>query len=295
MRLLRYGPPGREKPGLLDAAGRLHDLSAHIADLSGTALLPDSLKYLSLLDHEKLPLVEGTPRIGPCVGNVGKIVGVGLNYADHAAESNMPVPSEPPLFIKPSSAIIGPNDDVEIPIGSEKTDWEVELGVVIGAPARYVTRERAMHHVAGYCIVNDLSERAHQLERGGQWDKGKAHDTFAPLGPWLVSANEVRDHQNLDLWLEVDGHRFQHGNTRTMIFGVAHLVSYISQFMTLSTGDVISTGTPPGVGLGQKPPKYLKAGQTMRLGITGLGIQQQRTVAATTGPTAINRLASSAP
>jgi 2-keto-4-pentenoate hydratase/2-oxohepta-3-ene-1,7-dioic acid hydratase in catechol pathway len=243
-------------------------------------LLPESLKFIGLLNHEKLPLVEGNPRIGACVGNVGKIVGVGLNYADHAAESNMPVPSEPPLFLKPSSAIVGPNDDVEIPLGSEKTDWEVELGVVIGEPAKYVTRESAMRHVAGYCIVNDVSERAYQLEHGGQWDKGKGHDTFAPLGPWLVSPKEIPDPQNLDLWLEVDGHRFQNGNTRTMIFGVAHLISYVSQFMTLHSGDIISTGTPPGVGLGQKPPKYLHAGQTMRLGIAGLGIQQQRTIAA---------------
>jgi 2-keto-4-pentenoate hydratase/2-oxohepta-3-ene-1,7-dioic acid hydratase in catechol pathway len=278
VKLLRYGPPGREKPAVLDSSGRLRDLSQHITDLAGSALLADSLEYIGFLDHEKLPLVEGDPRIGPCVGRVGKIVGVGLNYADHAAESNMPVPSEPPLFLKASSAIVGPNDDVEIPFGSEKTDWEVELGVVIGEPAKHVTRERAMWHVAGYCIVNDISERAYQLERGGQWDKGKGYDTFAPLGPWLVSPIDIPDPQNLDLWLEVDGRRFQNGNTRTMIFGVADLISYISQFMSLSSGDVISTGTPPGVGLGQKPPTYLRAGQTMRLGITGLGIQQQRTV-----------------
>lgn len=231
---------------------------------------------------EKLPLIEGEPRIGPCIGNVGKIIGVGLNYANHVAESNMPEPSEPVLFLKASSAIVGPNDDVEIPRGSEKTDWEVELGVVIGEPAKCVTRERAMEHVAGYCIVNDVSERAYQLDRGGQWDKGKGYDTFAPLGPWLVTPNEIPNPQSLDLWLEVDGHRFQSGNTRTMIFGVAHLISYISQFMSLQSGDVISTGTPPGVGLDQKPPKYLRPGQTMRLGITGLGVQQQRTVLALT-------------
>lgn len=278
MKLLRYGPPGHEKPAMLDGTGRLRDLSTLVPDIAKTILLPDFLKYIGFPDPESLPLVEGDPRIGPCVGSVGKIIGVGLNYADHAAESNMPVPSEPPLFLKASSAIIGPNDDVEIPMGSEKTDWEVELGVVIGAPAKYVTRERAMHHVAGYCIVNDVSERAYQLERGGQWDKGKCCDTFAPLGPWLVTPNEIPDPQNLELWLEVDGHRLQNGNTRTMIFGVAHLVSYISRFMTLHSGDVISTGTPPGVGLGQKPPRYLRAGQTMRLGITGLGVQQQRTV-----------------
>jgi 2-keto-4-pentenoate hydratase/2-oxohepta-3-ene-1,7-dioic acid hydratase in catechol pathway len=280
MKLLRWGPPGREKPAILDGAGRLRDLSQHVMDMAGRALLPDSLAHLASLDLDSLPLVGGNPRVGPCVGSVGKIIGVGLNYADHAAESNMPVPSEPPLFLKPSSAIVGPNDDVEIPIGSEKTDWEVELGVVIGQPAKYVTRERAMDHVAGFCIVNDVSERAYQLERGGQWDKGKACDTFAPLGPWLVTPNEIPDPQKLDLWLEVDAHRFQNGNTRTMIFGVAYLVSYISQFMTLQCGDVISTGTPPGVGLGQKPPRYLRAGQTMRLGISGLGIQAQRTVPA---------------
>jgi 2-keto-4-pentenoate hydratase/2-oxohepta-3-ene-1,7-dioic acid hydratase in catechol pathway len=280
MKLLRYGPQGRERPALLDHTGRLRDLSGHIADVAGLALLPDSLAYVGLIDPESLPVIEGEPRLGPCVGSVGKIVGVGLNYADHAAEANMPVPAEPPLFLKASSAIVGPNDDVEIPIGSEKTDWEVELGVVIGKPAKYVTPERAMHHVAGFCIVNDISERAYQLERGGQWDKGKGCDTFAPIGPWLVTPNEIRDPQNLDLWLEVDGRRFQDGNTRTMIFGVTHLVSYISQFMTLRSGDVISTGTPPGVGLGQKPPQYLRAGQTMRLGITGLGIQEQRTVLA---------------
>ena len=242
--------------------------------------MADSLANLALIDPESLPLIEGAPRIGPCVGGVGKIVGVGLNYADHAAESNMPVPEEPPLFLKASSAIVGPNDDIEIPLGSEKTDWEVELGVVIGEPARYVTSSRAMNHVAGYCIVNDVSERAYQLERGGQWDKGKCCDTFAPIGPWLVTRNEIANPQNLDLWLEVDGRPMQNGNTRTMICGVTHLVSYISQFMTLQSGDVISTGTPPGVGLGQRPPRYLRDGQTMRLGIAGLGVQQQRTVLA---------------
>jgi 2-keto-4-pentenoate hydratase/2-oxohepta-3-ene-1,7-dioic acid hydratase in catechol pathway len=280
MRLLRYGPPGREKPAILDASGRLRDLSPLVPDIARATLLPDCLEYIGFSNLEKLPLIESEPRIGPCVGNVGKIIGVGLNYADHAAEANMPVPSEPPLFLKASSAIVGPNDDVEIPFGSEKTDWEVELGVVIGEPAKCVTRERAMEHVAGYCIANDISERAYQLERGGQWDKGKCCDTFAPLGPWLVTPNEIPDPQNLELWLEVDGHRFQNGSTRTMIFGVAHLIWYISRFMTLHSGDVICTGTPPGVGLGQKPPRYLRAGQTMRLGITGLGIQQQRTVPA---------------
>jgi 2-keto-4-pentenoate hydratase/2-oxohepta-3-ene-1,7-dioic acid hydratase in catechol pathway len=280
MKLLRYGSPGRERPALLDSDGALRDLSFHVSDISGQALLPPSLKTLGALKPESLPLVEGKPRVGPCVGAVGKIIGVGLNYADHAAESNMPVPAEPPLFLKPSSAIVGPNDDVEIPLRSEKTDWEVELGVVIGRPGKYIPEKHALEHVAGYCVVNDVSERAYQLERGGQWDKGKCCDTFAPIGPWLVTSDEIADPQNLDLWLEVDGHRYQNGNTRTMIFGVAHLVSYISQFMSLQSGDIISTGTPPGVGLGQKPPKYLKAGQTMRLGISGLGIQQQRTVAA---------------
>ncbi len=280
MKLLRCGPPGRERPAILDASGRTRGLSGHVADIAGEALRPDTLAILKSIDLGDLPIIKGEPRIGPCVAHVGKIVCVGLNYSDHAAESNMPLPSEPVLFLKPSSAIVGPSDDVEIPVGSEKTDWEVELGVVIGEPAKYVTAEQAMVHVAGYCIVNDVSERAYQFERGGQWDKGKGCDTFAPLGPWLVTADEVADPQNLELWLEVDGQRFQHGNTRKMVFGVASLVSYISQFMSLQSGDVISTGTPPGVGLGQKPPRYLRAGQTMRLGITGLGVQQQRTVPA---------------
>jgi ureidoglycolate lyase/2,4-diketo-3-deoxy-L-fuconate hydrolase len=280
MKLLRYGVHGRERPALLDQEGVLRDLTQQVTDISGSALLPEALKSLQALDWSKLPRVEGTPRIGPCVGAVGKIVGVGLNYSDHAAESNMPVPSEPVLFLKPSSAIAGPNDAVEIPPNAHKTDWEVELGVVIGKPGKYIAPERALDHVAGYCVVNDISERSYQLERGGQWDKGKGCDTFAPLGPWLVTSEEVPDPQNLNLWLEVDGRRFQDGNTRTMIFGVAHLVSYISQFMSLHSGDVISTGTPPGVGLGQRPPTYLGVGQTMRLGISGLGVQQQRTVAA---------------
>jgi 2-keto-4-pentenoate hydratase/2-oxohepta-3-ene-1,7-dioic acid hydratase in catechol pathway len=281
MKLMRCGPAGREKPALVDGSGRLRDLSRYVVDIAGETLLPSSIEFLRAIDLETLPPIEGEPRVGPCVGGVGKIIGVGLNYRDHATESKMPVPSEPPLFIKPSSAIVGPNDDVEIPLGSEKTDWEVELGVVIGRPAKYVTCERAMEHVAGYCIVNDISERAYQLERGGQWDKGKGCDTFAPIGPWLVTSDDVPAPQNLDLWLEVDGHRFQNGNTRTMLFGIAYLISYISRFMTLQSGDIVSTGTPPGVGLGQRPPRYLHAGQTMRLGITGLGVQQQRTVATT--------------
>lgn len=281
MKLLRYGPPGHEKPALFDHQGRLRDLSRHIPDLAGNALLPASLDSIRSLDPNCLPEVPGTPRIGPCVGRVGKIIGVGLNYKDHAAESGMPIPQEPPLFLKPSSAIIGPNDDVEIPLRSEKSDYEVELGVVIGKPGKYIKIEHVMDHVCGYLVANDVSERAAQLERGGQWDKGKGFDTFAPIGPWLVTKDEVPDPQNLDLWLEVDGHMLQHSNTCQMIFGVAQLVSYISHFFGLKSGDIISTGTPPGVGLGQKPPKYLRAGQTMRLGITGLGIQQQRTVPAT--------------
>ena len=280
MKLVRFGQPGQEKPALVDRQGRLRDLSQHVPDIAGAALLPETLDRLRRLDPATLPEVSGNPRIGACVGAVGKIVCVGLNYSDHAAESGMAVPTEPVLFLKPASSICGPFDDVEIPRGSEKTDWEVELGVVIGKTAKYVPEDRALEHVAGYCVVNDVSERAFQLERGGQWDKGKGHDTFAPLGPWLVTADEVEDPQELDLWLEVDGKRFQSGNTRTMVFGVAHLVSYISQFMSLQPGDIISTGTPPGVGLGQKPPLYLHAGQTMRLGIAGLGEQQQRTVAA---------------
>jgi len=280
MKLLRYGDPGREKPGVLDAMGRLRDLSRHVGDIRGTALLPEELARLRTLDLSLLPEVAGTPRVGPCVGQVGKLVGVGLNYRDHAKESGMALPTEPVLFLKATSAICGPGDDVEIPLGAEKTDWEVELGVVIGKSARYVSQEQALDHVAGYCVVNDISERSFQLERGGQWDKGKGCDTFAPIGPWLVTADEVPAPQNLGLWLEVDGQRLQDGNTRDMIFGVAHLVSYISRFMSLQPGDIITTGTPSGVGLGRKPPRYLRPGQTMRLGVTGLGEQVQHTVAA---------------
>jgi 2-keto-4-pentenoate hydratase/2-oxohepta-3-ene-1,7-dioic acid hydratase in catechol pathway len=281
LKLLRVGKAGKERAAMLDADGRLRDLSMHIADIGGETLLPENLARLAAVDVLTLPVVEGSPRVGPCVGGVGKIVCVGLNYRDHAAEANLPLPVEPILFMKPTSAIVGAEDDVEIPPGAEKTDWEVELGVVIGKPGRYLPREHAMSHVAGYCVVNDLSERAYQMERGGQWDKGKACDTFAPLGPWLVTKDEVSDPQSLDLWLEVDGRRFQNGNTRNMIFDVPHLVSYISQFMSLRSGDVIATGTPAGVGLGQRPPHYLKAGQILRAGIAGLGIQTQRTVAVT--------------
>lgn len=281
MKLLRHGPAGAEKPGVLDKDGRVRDLSARVPAIAGAALLPSSLEMLRSVDPSTLPMVEDGGRIGPCVGAVGKIVCVGLNYRDHAAESNMPTPTEPVLFLKPSSSIVGPNDDVEIPIGAEKTDWEVELGVVIGRPGKYIGSEHALEHVAGYCVVNDLSERSYQLERGGQWDKGKGCDTFAPLGPWLVTTDEIPDPQALELWLEVDGRRCQQGNTSKMIFGVAHLVSYVSQFMSLRSGDIISTGTPPGVGMGQKPPRFLSVGQTLRLGISGLGVQEQRTVAPT--------------
>ena len=284
MKLLRYGPPGQERPGLLDAQGRVRDLSHLVTDIAGQALTPAGLAELRSLDIERLPVVPGTPqqglRLGACVGQVGKFVCIGLNYADHAAESGMPIPAEPVVFAKWTSAICGPDDDIQIPRGSVKTDWEVELGVVIGQGGRYIDEADAMKHVAGYCVVNDVSEREWQLERGTQWDKGKGCDTFGPIGPWLVTADEVPDPQTLDLWLEVNGQRFQNGNTRTMVFGVAAIVSYLSRFMSLQPGDVISTGTPPGVGLGMKPPRYLKPGETMRLGITGLGVQTQRTVAA---------------
>lgn len=278
MKLLRFGPKGKEKPGLLDARGRMRDLSAVVANIDGGALSDDSLERLRTLDPTSLPMIDGNPRIGPCVGRVGKFVCIGLNYADHAAESNLPVPTEPAVFGKWTSAICGPNDDIEIPRGSAKTDWEVELGVVIGKEAKYVGEADALGYVAGYCVINDVSEREWQLEHGTQWDKGKGFDTFGPIGPWLVTKDEVADPQQLELWLEVDGRRYQSGNTRTMVFGVARLVSYLSNVMSLQPGDVISTGTPPGVGLGQKPPVYLRAGQVIRLGIEGLGVQQQRTV-----------------
>lgn len=281
MKLLRYGPKGQEKPGLVDADGIVRDLSSVIDDIAGEALSDASLARLRSLDPATLPRVPEGVRLGACVGRVGKMVCIGLNYADHAAESNLPVPSEPVVFNKWTSAIVGPNDDVEIPRGSTKTDWEVELGVVIGKACKNVEAHEALDYVAGYCVVNDISEREWQIERGGQWDKGKGFDTFGPLGPWLVTRDEVPDPQQLDLWLEVDGHRYQNGNTRTMIFSVAEVVAYLSRCMSLQPGDVISTGTPPGVGLGIKPtPVYLKAGQTMRLGIAGLGEQLQRTVAA---------------
>ncbi|WP_250515767.1 ureidoglycolate lyase [Caballeronia sp. INDeC2] len=281
MKLLRYGPKGQEKPGLLDAEGKIRDLSKVVDDIAGATLTEAGLAKLRDTDIASLPVVDGNPRIGPCVGRVGKFVCIGLNYADHAAESNLPVPTEPVLFNKWTSAINGPNDDVEIPRNSVKTDWEVELGVVIGKEAKYVDEASALDYVAGYCVINDVSEREWQLEHGTQWDKGKGFDTFGPIGPWLVTKDEVADPQKLDLWLEVDGKRYQNGNTKTMVFTVAQLVAYLSKVMSLQPGDVISTGTPPGVGMGVKPEAvYLKAGQTMRLGIQGLGEQTQKTVAA---------------
>ena len=280
MKLLRYGPAGAEKPGVLDADGRVRDLSGQIADIAGDVLTPDGLARLAGLDLAALPVVDGTPqqdlRLGPCVGHVRKFIAIGLNYADHAAESNMPVPAEPIVFNKWTSCIVGPDDDIQIPRGSTRTDWEVELGVVIGAPASDVSEAEAMAHVAGYCVVNDVSEREWQLERGATWDKGKGFDSFGPIGPWMVTADEIADPQDLSLWLEVDGRRFQDGSTRTMVFGVAALVSYCSRLMTLMPGDVITTGTPPGVGMGQTPRVFLKGGATMRRGIEGLGEQTQR-------------------
>ncbi|MCU7063800.1 fumarylacetoacetate hydrolase family protein [Serratia ureilytica] len=281
MKLLRYGEPGQERPGMLDAQGRLRDLSQHIADVGGAALSPASLAKLRALDSAALPLVEGQPRLGACVGGIGKFICIGLNYADHAAETDAAIPEEPVVFNKWTSAVVGPYDRVEIPRGSQKTDWEVELGVVIGLGGRYISEADAMRHVAGYCVINDVSEREYQIERGGTWDKGKGCDTFGPIGPWLVTADEIADPHSLNLWLEVDGKRYQDGNTSTMIFRIPQIVSYLSRFMSLQPGDVISTGTPPGVGMGQKPqPIYLRAGQTMRLGIEGLGEQRQQTVQA---------------
>lgn len=281
MKLLRYGEKGSEKPGLLDDDNQIRDLSGHVPDIAGQALAPEGLARLAAIDPRSLPLVGGPPRIGACVGQVGKFICIGLNYADHAAESNMEVPKEPIIFNKWTSAICGPNDDVQIPRGSLKTDWEVELGVVIGKGGRYIDEANAMEHVAGYCVINDVSEREWQLERGGTWDKGKGFDTFGPLGPWLVTKDEIADPHALDLWLEVDGHRYQNGNTRTLIFSVPQLIAYLSRCMSLQPGDVISTGTPPGVGLGIKPnPVFLRPGQTMRLGIQGLGEQRQVTVQA---------------
>jgi 2-keto-4-pentenoate hydratase/2-oxohepta-3-ene-1,7-dioic acid hydratase in catechol pathway len=279
MKLIRYGEPNQERPGLLDNFGKLRDLSQVIPDLAGEYLLPDSIQRLHELDVNGLPEVNGNPRLGPCVGRIGKFICIGLNYSDHAAESGMQVPPEPVIFFKATSAVCGPNDNLVIPRGSTKTDWEVELGVVIGKPGKYLTEEKALNHVAGYCVIHDVSERAYQLERSGQWVKGKSCDTFGPIGPWLVTTDEISDPQNLRLWLEVDGHRYQDGTTSTMVYGVAHLVAYLSQFFTLQPGDVISTGTPPGVGMGVKPNAvYLRPGQEVRLGVDGLGEQLQITV-----------------
>ena len=279
MKLLRYGPPGAEKPGLIDKDGAIRDLSGVVPDIAGETLLPDAMARIQGLDPASLPTIEGEPRLGPCVGSVGKFVCIGLNYTDHAKEAGMPIPEEPVLFMKATSAIAGPDDPVAIPRGATKTDWEVELGLVIGKPAKYADEAEALSHVAGYCVINDVSEREHQLERSGQWVKGKSADGFGPIGPWLVTPDEVPDPQDLSLWLEMNGQRFQDGTTATMIFGVAHLVSYVSRFMSLQSGDVISTGTPPGVGHGRKPPVYLKPGDVMRLGIDGLGVQRQELVA----------------
>ncbi|MDD5336412.1 MAG: fumarylacetoacetate hydrolase family protein [Rhodoferax sp.] len=278
MKLVRYGKPGKEKPGLIDAEGKLRDLSAVIKDLTPDQLGDAALARLRKLKSASLPLVKGTPRLGSPVGGVGKFIAIGLNYADHAAESGLPLPKEPVVFMKASSCVQGPDDPVMLPKGSLKTDWEVELGVVIGTRARYVSQKEALNFVAGYCTVNDISEREYQLERGGTWDKGKGCDTFGPLGPWLVTRDEVPNPQKLGMWLDLNGQRMQTGSTRTMVFGVAKLISYVSQFMTLLPGDVITTGTPPGVGLGMKPPLYLKQGDRMTLGIDGLGEQHQLVV-----------------
>ena len=279
MKLLRFGAPGTEKPGVLDAEGRVRDLSAHVSDIAGDTLLPERMAELRALEISTLPVVAGTPqedlRLGPCVGRTGKFICIGLNYADHAEEAGMDIPPEPVIFGKWTSAICGPDDAVEIPRGSEKTDWEVELGIVIGRGGKYIDEADALSHVAGFCVVNDISERDYQLNRAGTWDKGKGNDTFGPIGPWLVTPDEVEDYNGLHMWLDVDGKRYQDGSTATMVYKVPHLISYCSQFMSLQPGDIISTGTPPGVGMGQTPPVYLKGGETMRLGIEGLGSQTQ--------------------
>lgn len=280
MKLLRFGAPGQEKPGVLDADNRVRDLSSVVPDIAGEALSPESLERLQGLDLAGLPVVDGTPqqdlRLGPCVGSIGKFICIGLNYADHAAEAGMDVPPEPVVFNKWTSAVVGPDDDVKIPRGSVKTDWEVELGVVIGKGGAYIEEADAMDHVAGFCVINDVSEREFQIERAGTWDKGKGCDTFGPTGPWLVTKDEVGDFDDLGMWLEVDGKRYQNGSTKTMVYRVPFLVSYLSRFMSLQPGDVISTGTPPGVGMGCKPPVYLKGGEVMKLGIDKLGVQTQK-------------------
>ncbi len=279
MKLLRYGPAGREKPGLLDAEGRIRDLSSIVSHIDSNLLTPSRLEHLSRFDPVKLPLVRGTPRLGVPYTGIGKFIAIGLNYSDHAAEAGMPVPSEPIVFLKATTSITGPNDGIVLPRGSTKVDWEVELGVVIGTRAQYVDEASALRHVAGYCVVNDVSERNFQLERGSQWDKGKGCDTFGPIGPYLVTAQSIADPQKFDLWLDVNGEPRQRGSTRTMVFGVAQLVSYVSQFMTLMPGDIITTGTPPGVGMGRKPPQFLKPGDVVTLGIEGLGEQRSRVTA----------------
>ena len=279
MKLLRYGPVGQEKPGILDNEGNVRDLSAHVDDIGGDVLTPDGLAKIAALNVAELNRVDSDPRIGTCVSDIGKFMCIGLNYSDHAAETNMPIPEEPILFAKFNSAISGPNDDVIMPRGSTKMDWEVELGIVIGSEAKYVSEDQALDHVAGFCVINDVSEREYQLEGTGQWVKGKACDTFGPVGPWMVTKDEVGDPQNLGLWLEVNGKRCQDGSTSTMIFSAAHIVSYLSNLFTLYPGDVIATGTPPGVGAGMTPPMFLKVGDQMRLGIEGLGEQNQVVVA----------------
>lgn len=279
MKFVRYGEAGREKPGVIDAEGRIRDISARVMEFADSELDPGALAGLGNVDLSTLPLVEGNPRLGPCVAGTGKFICIGLNYADHAAESGMQVPPEPVIFMKATSAIVGPNDDVLIPRTSVKTDWEVELGVVIGKTAKYVSEDEALDYVAGYCVAHDVSERAFQAERAGQWTKGKSCDTFGPIGPWLVTTDEVPDPQNLPMWLTVNGETMQNGSTKTMVYGVKFLVSYLSQFMSLQPGDIISTGTPPGVGMGMKPPRYLKDGDVVELGIEGLGTQKQTFVA----------------
>ena len=284
MKLLRFGPVGQEKPGILDGQGRVRDLSAHVDDIAGQTLLPETMARIAALDIETLPVVEGTPqqdlRLGPCVGRIGKFICIGLNYADHAAETGAAIPPEPVIFNKWTSAVVGPDDDIQIPRGSTHTDWEVELAVIIGKGGSYIAEDRALDHVAGYCVVNDVSEREFQLHRAGTWDKGKGCDTFGPTGPWLVTPDELDDIDNLHMWLEVDGKRYQDGSSATMVYKIPHLVSYCSRFMSLQPGDVISTGTPPGVGMGQKPPHYLNGGEVVRLGIEGLGVQTQKVRAA---------------
>lgn len=279
MKFLRFGSKGQESPAILAEDRRIYNLSGIITDLAGDFLLPDSINKLRNTDLSLLPVVQGRHRLGPCVGSVGKFICIGLNYSDHAKEAGMTLPVEPVIFMKATSSICGPEDDIVIPRGSKKTDWEVELGVVIGKPGKYIEEQDALSHVAGYCVINDISERAFQMEGTGQWVKGKSADTFGPIGPWLVTPDEVPDPQSLEMWLEVDGHRYQNGSTRTMVFGVAYLISYVSRFMSLRPGDIISTGTPPGVGFGMKPPVYLHPGSRMQLGIAGLGQQNQRVVA----------------